>query len=90
MLNRIINKITKTVKNLDESYNLFEQEIYKLFVSHCNNIKKLYWETSQHLSSFSGASACFSQLYHLSIDIRTVNSNALYEITQNCKKNCIF
>ena len=44
---RIINKIIKIVEYPTESHNLIEQEIYKLFVSQCNNINKLQWKTSQ-------------------------------------------
>src|SRR5437868_12898651 len=46
----IINKIIEIVEydtKKPEIYNLFEQEIYKLFVSRCKNIKSLYWKTSQ-------------------------------------------
>src|SRR2546423_12903052 len=48
--------------------NLLIQEVHKLFVSQCKNIKELQWKTSEPLSLFPGASACFSQLYRLCID----------------------
>src|ERR1051325_6062620 len=83
------DKIVKVMVEFDtvkpESYNLFEQEIYKLFVSQCNNIKTLQWETSQPLPLFPGASTCFSQLNRLYVDIDFVGSNALYEMAQICK-----
>ena len=43
--------------NDNHKRNLLEQEIYKLFVSQCKGIKYLWWETSQPLSLFPGASA---------------------------------
>ena len=58
----------------DNKRNLLKQEIYKLFVSQCKNIKYLWWETSQRLPLFPGASTCFSQLYNLHIDLDIVNS----------------
>ena len=69
----------------DNKRNLLEQEIYKLFVSQCKNIKYLQWRTSQPLPLFPGASTCFSQLRSLNIDINFVNSNVLYEMAQICK-----
>src|ERR1051325_5092843 len=82
-----INKIIKTVEHPAKSYNLFEQEIYKLFVSKCkcNNIKELRWNTSQPLSLFPGASICFSKLDYLYINTSVIDSNALYEMAQICK-----
>jgi hypothetical protein len=64
---------------------LLGQEIYKLFVSQCKNIKELSWQTTQPLSLFPGASTCFSQLYSLSIDMKFITSDALYEMAQICK-----
>src|ERR1051325_8740140 len=83
----IINEIIKIVECPAESCNLFEQELYKLFVSRCkcNNIKELDWETSQPLSLFPGASICFSKLDDLYIDTSVIDSNALYEMAQICK-----
>ena len=65
--------------------DLLEQEIYKLFVNNCKNIKELRWQTSQPLPLFPGASTCFSQLYELDIYVNYVNSTALYEMAQICK-----
>ena len=81
----IINMIFEEFSAEDSHRNLLEQEIYKLFVSQCNNIKKLQWETSQPLPLFPGASTCFSQLNRLFVDIDLVDSNALYEMAQICK-----
>src|SRR2546421_260993 len=64
---------------------LLEQEIYKLFVSQCKNVKDLWWITSQPLPLFPGASACFSQLYRLHISVKFVHSNTLHEMAQICK-----
>jgi hypothetical protein len=69
----------------DNEKNILEQEIYKLFVEQCKNIKELCWETSQPLPSFPGASACFSQLNSLDIDVNFVNSDALYKMAQICR-----
>jgi hypothetical protein len=65
--------------------NLLEQEIYKLFVNQCNNIKVLHWKTSQPLSLFPGASECFSRLRSLDINVDLVNSEALCEMAKICK-----
>jgi hypothetical protein len=64
--------------------NLLEQEIYKLFVSQCKNVKYLQWKTLQPLSLFPGASECFSQLNNLYISIDSVTPKSLYELTQIC------
>jgi hypothetical protein len=76
----IINK----VNNYSKKRNLLEQEIYKLFISQCKNIKELEWKTSQPLPSFPEALTCFSQLYSLNIDLHYVKSY-LYEMSQICK-----
>src|ERR1051325_7420687 len=79
-------KPSSTLKpNNNNKKDLLEQQIYKLFVSQFNNIRELYWQTSQPLSLFPGASSCFSQLYSLYVDVEIVNSNALYEMAQICK-----
>ncbi|RIA92872.1 hypothetical protein C1645_820063 [Glomus cerebriforme] len=65
--------------------NLLEQEICKLFIRQCKNIRELSWQTSQPLSLFQGASTCFSQLHSLSINIDLINSDALYKMAQICK-----
>ncbi|CAB5303670.1 hypothetical protein RhiirA1_540293 [Rhizophagus irregularis] len=75
------------LNNFDYStkINLLEQEIYKLFVSQCKNIKILQWKTSQPLSLFPGAKECFSQLNNLYISIDSVSPNSLYEMIQICR-----
>ncbi|RIA99427.1 hypothetical protein C1645_730880 [Glomus cerebriforme] len=65
--------------------NLLKQEIYKLFVSQCENIKTLLWSTLQPLSLFPGAQTCFSQLYRLCVEVDFVNSDALDEMARICK-----
>ncbi|CAB4413319.1 unnamed protein product [Rhizophagus irregularis] len=84
-----IKRITEMVldfNNYDsKKKNLLEQEIYKLFVSQCNNVKELNWTNSQPLSLFPGASTCFSQLHSLFIDPNSVNSNAFYQISKICR-----
>ena len=86
----ITDKIIKMVFNeefdpINPKKNLLEQEIYKLFVSQCKNIKELRWYTSQPLPLFPGTSTCFSQLCELYIIIDVVNSSALHEMAQICK-----
>jgi hypothetical protein len=67
-------------------YKYLEQELYKLYISQCKNIKGLSWRTSQPLLSFPGASTCFSQLYSLSIEeIDKVDTDSLYKMSQICK-----
>ncbi|GES98921.1 hypothetical protein GLOIN_2v1810914 [Rhizophagus clarus] len=82
-----INNIINIVNNYDftRRRDLLEQEIYKLFVSQCKNVKELTWETSQPLSSFPDALSCFSQLNNLRINMNSINSNDLYEMAQICK-----
>ncbi|CAB5396062.1 unnamed protein product [Rhizophagus irregularis] len=65
--------------------DLLKQEIFKLFVSQCKNIKKLDWDNTQPLSLFSGASTCFSSLRDLYVDVDFVKSDALYGMAQICK-----
>src|SRR4051794_32288926 len=54
--NRTIYKMTEMILGGDYRLqkqvkrNLLRQEIYKLFVSQCKNIEKLYWENVQPLS----------------------------------------
>ncbi|CAB4382497.1 unnamed protein product [Rhizophagus irregularis] len=74
--------------NNDNNYNknfILEQEIYKLFINNCNNIKFFQWETIQPLTRFLGISKCFSQLRFLSIDLELVNSLSLFEMSQICQ-----
>ncbi|CAB5185245.1 unnamed protein product [Rhizophagus irregularis] len=89
IINNIINMIFRKeiLTNVDYSKerDLLEQEIYKLFVSQCEGIKELEWQSSQPIVSFPGASTGFSQLYNLNIDLFYVNSNSLYEMSQICK-----
>ncbi|PKY53793.1 hypothetical protein RhiirA4_472200 [Rhizophagus irregularis] len=66
-------------------YKYLEQELYKLYISQCNNIKELSWRTSQPILSFPGASTCFSQLHGLSIEIDKVDNDSLYKMAQLCK-----
>ncbi|CAB4376980.1 unnamed protein product [Rhizophagus irregularis] len=77
------NKII--INNDDKKYFLLEQEIYKLFVNNCKDIKNLIWKTCQPLSLFPGAINCFSKLYSLSIDPDNINSNSIYEMSKICK-----
>ncbi|PKY62105.1 hypothetical protein RhiirA4_488014, partial [Rhizophagus irregularis] len=83
-VDEIIDIVLKNLCNDHRRY-LLEQEIYKLFISQCKNVKYLSWETRQPLTLFPGASIFFSQLYELYIDIDSVNSDALYKLAQISK-----
>jgi hypothetical protein len=85
--NNFINVVfeVENSKEFINKRNLLEQEIYKLFISQCESIKKLEWRTSQPLPSFPGALTCFSQLNSLIVDLYYVNSNNLYEMAKICK-----
>ncbi|CAB4418769.1 unnamed protein product [Rhizophagus irregularis] len=83
-VDEIIDIVLKNLCNYHRR-NLLEQEIYKLFISQCKNVKYLCWTTRQPLTLFPRASIFFSQLYELYIDIDYVNSDALYELAQICK-----
>ncbi|GET02148.1 hypothetical protein GLOIN_2v1669044 [Rhizophagus clarus] len=80
----IIKAIFKKI-NGDDKKKILEQEIYKLFISQCKNIKEIYLQTSQPLMEFPGASEIFSQLYSLRIDMKSVNSEILYGMAELCK-----
>ncbi|CAB5197560.1 unnamed protein product [Rhizophagus irregularis] len=54
-MNKIIDIVLKNLCN-DHRRNLMKQEIYKLFISQCKNVKYLYWETCQPLTLFPRAS----------------------------------
>ncbi|RIA80156.1 hypothetical protein C1645_839220 [Glomus cerebriforme] len=64
---------------------LLEQEVYKLFINNCKNIKFFNWKTTQPLSQYQGASTCFSQLCTLNIDLQFVTSTALFGMAQICQ-----
>ena len=83
IVNMVFGEVSNT-GNCNFYKNLLERELYKLFVSQCKNIKKLYWETSQPLPLFLGASRCFSQLHFLSINVE-LHSNTLHEMAKICK-----
>ncbi|RIA88920.1 hypothetical protein C1645_806539 [Glomus cerebriforme] len=80
----IIDLVLGEINN-DDKRNLLEQEIYKLFISQCKNIKEFIWQNSQPLSLFPGASTCFSLLHELRIEANFVSSDALHEMAQICK-----
>jgi hypothetical protein len=91
---RIVNDIINTVLkeetrsnayNYSKKRNLLEQEIYKLYISQCKSIKRLILNTSQPLSSFPEALTLFSQLCCLTIKMKLINSDNLYEMAQICK-----
>ncbi|PKY33745.1 hypothetical protein RhiirB3_452901 [Rhizophagus irregularis] len=94
IVDNIINVVfKKEIFNKAKKRNLLEKEIYKLFISQCKNIKELEWQTSKPLPLFSGALTCFPQLYNLSIDLYSVNSNNLREMAEICKdlnKLCVY
>ncbi|GBB85339.1 hypothetical protein RclHR1_01190015 [Rhizophagus clarus] len=75
----------KEIGDYSKERNLLEQEIYKLFINQCKNIKELEWIAYKHLSSFPGALTCFSQLYSLDLNLYLVNSDDLFEMARICK-----
>ncbi|GBC52486.2 hypothetical protein GLOIN_2v1880756 [Rhizophagus irregularis DAOM 181602=DAOM 197198] len=84
----IINELRNDKKTLYTCLlinKIWKQEIYKLFVNNCKDIKNLIWKTYQPLSLFPGAINCFSKLYSLSIDPDNINSNSIYEMSKICK-----
>ncbi|CAG8576558.1 20281_t:CDS:2 [Rhizophagus irregularis] len=81
IINRMIEMVLEK-QNDNNKRNILEQEIYKLFISQCKNVKEFVWRTSQPLSLFPGASKCFSQLYRLTIDLDYINSNSLNEMAK--------
>ncbi|CAB5350013.1 uncharacterized protein OCT59_000412 [Rhizophagus irregularis] len=77
-------EITKSIDFL-EKRKFLEQEIYKLLISQCKNVRYLDWNTSLPLQSFPGAQTCFSQLCSIDVNLKHVNSNNLYELAQICR-----
>ncbi|GBC09205.1 hypothetical protein RclHR1_08690008 [Rhizophagus clarus] len=77
--------IKKEDKFVSYKRNLLEQEVYKLFVSNCKDIKHFLLKTTQHLYQFPGASTCFSQLCVLTIDISRVTSTILFGMAIICE-----
>ncbi|CAB4418289.1 unnamed protein product [Rhizophagus irregularis] len=80
----IMRTIFKRIKS-DDKKKILEQEIYKLFISQCKNIREIHLQTTHPLNSFPGASECFSQLYSLRIDMKSVNSEIIHGMAQLCK-----
>ncbi|GBB85340.1 hypothetical protein RclHR1_01190016 [Rhizophagus clarus] len=83
--NMVFKEKTLRKCNYSKEGNLLEQEIYKLFISQCKNIKRLKWINCHPLSLFPGALTCFSQLYSLALSLSLVNSNDLFEMAHICK-----
>jgi hypothetical protein len=79
-----IKKMIETLSNEEVKFVL-EQEIYKLFISNCKNIKYFFLTTTQPLYQFLSAPACFSQLCFLTIDILQVSSTILFGMAIICK-----
>ncbi|CAB5163481.1 unnamed protein product [Rhizophagus irregularis] len=89
-INNMINNLIKKEVGFDKykeknKKNLLEQEIYKLFINNCKDIKHFNWQTTQPLSQFQGASTCFSQLCSLIIDLQMINPKELFTMTQICQ-----
>ncbi|RIA94288.1 hypothetical protein C1645_873552 [Glomus cerebriforme] len=64
---------------------LLEQEIYKLFIKNCNNIKEFSWRTEKPLFQYPGASIFFSHLCSLGINLHFVTSSSLFGMAQICQ-----
>ncbi|RGB37211.1 hypothetical protein C1646_757162 [Rhizophagus diaphanus] len=80
----IITKFFRDKKLKDDKRKLLEQEIYKLFVKECKNIKEMDLYTSQPLSLFPGASTFFYNVKKLSITINCILPNTLHEMAKFC------
>ncbi|GBC06700.1 hypothetical protein RclHR1_00070067 [Rhizophagus clarus] len=83
-IDKIIRKLFNDKKLKYNKRNLLEQEIYKLFVSECNNIKELELHTSRPLPSFPGALTFFSNINKLTIKIDCIEPNTLHEMAKFC------
>ncbi|CAB5308767.1 unnamed protein product [Rhizophagus irregularis] len=83
--NIIYSVFKEEVLNNSKKKRFLEQEIYKLFINQCKNIRELVWRTFHPLQSYPGAMTSFSQLHNLAVDLNYVNSNNLYETAQICK-----
>ncbi|RIA91542.1 hypothetical protein C1645_116470 [Glomus cerebriforme] len=80
-----INDMIQTLTNKEEEKYLLKQEIYKLFINNCNNIKEFSLNTDQPLFQYPGASTFFSQLCYLEIDLQSVTSTVLFGMGQVCQ-----
>ncbi|PKK74502.1 hypothetical protein RhiirC2_708830 [Rhizophagus irregularis] len=85
IIEMVFEELNDNDENDEDKRNLLEQEIYKLFVSQCEKIKELSWETSQPLPLFPGALKCFSKLKSLDIDMEYIDSKSLYEMSKISK-----
>src|SRR5581483_78174 len=65
-----------------EKYVMLEQEIYKLFINNCKNIKEFNWVIVKPIFQYPGASTCFSQLRTLDVQ---VTSDLLIGMAQICQ-----
>ncbi|RIA91544.1 hypothetical protein C1645_767297 [Glomus cerebriforme] len=75
----------ETLTKEKEKQYLLKQEVYKLFINNCNNIKEFSLGTNYPLFQYSGASTFFSQLCHLEIDLESVTSTILFSMGQICQ-----
>ncbi|RIA79921.1 hypothetical protein C1645_839633 [Glomus cerebriforme] len=62
--------------------DLLVQEIYKLFIKNCNNIKEFSWIKEKPLFQYPGTSSLFSQPCSLEIHLHFVNSSSLFGMAQ--------
>jgi hypothetical protein len=74
-------------ERFEERYKCYilEQEIYKLFINNCKNLKYFYWNTSHPLFNYQGATTYFSQLCSLKINLMFVTTGNLFDMTQICQ-----
>ncbi|RIA94261.1 hypothetical protein C1645_734951 [Glomus cerebriforme] len=64
--------------------NLLKEEIYKLFINDCKNVKYIYWKEFP-LFQYPGALTFFSQLCALGINHYFVTSRNLFEMGKICQ-----
>ncbi|RIA87404.1 hypothetical protein C1645_854712 [Glomus cerebriforme] len=85
MSQALINEVGNNKFQEEYKRNLLKQEIYKLFINNCKNIKYFYWKTEQPLFQYPGAIPFFSKLCALGINLQLVTSTALFEMAQICQ-----
>ncbi|RIA91543.1 hypothetical protein C1645_767294, partial [Glomus cerebriforme] len=80
-----INNMIQTLTKKEAQQYVLKQEVYKLFINKCDNIRGFSLDTNHPLFQYPGASTFFSQLCYLEINLRSVSSTVLFGIEQICQ-----
>src|SRR5581483_10352784 len=64
---------------------LLEEEIYKLIISKCSNVRNFYWSTDLHIYKYPNASVFFSNLRSLEFNLKFINTTILFELAKICQ-----